>query len=243
MNIPHEYTLAGNVIIGLHGKKRRLPDRQLPTLYGARAKAVCVVKAPGKATSPGYQHIAEPVFGNPKDDEPDVYAEGVRLSRPGQAAVINTADCPTLVLYEAMTGTVIVTHAGRAALTPTNQLGEPVCNIVTIAHELLLSSKPISKPVVHAYVTGAICGSCFKHDTTEAGSLIAPFDVFGSGVFIDRKRGMIDLTSVIKKQLLGLGVSPTKIHFDGICTYEMNWLASYRRDRGDERNAVVVTIL
>jgi hypothetical protein len=45
-----------------------------------------------------------------------VEADGVVLREPGQAFAVSSADCPTFVLWDSITSTVVATHAGRDSL-------------------------------------------------------------------------------------------------------------------------------
>lgn len=241
---PHIHSLASSVTIALYGPKRQAHDRLLALIHGARGDSICLIKAPGSAELPGYQTITEPRFTSLYNTEPDVFAEGVILSRSGSAAIIRPADCSTLIGVtidkETKQKRMVVTHAGRAAMTPTNTPGEPIKNIVTIAHEALVEG--FEQPEVHIYIVGSICGNCFEHNGPNDEPIVGPFDQFGSHAFVDRSRGALDLVSIIKSQLIDLGVSEANIKHDGICTYETPYLASYRRDRSEARNAVVAVL-
>lgn len=228
--------------IFLSGPSKQIEDLRLMACWqGADAKKICVIKAPSNPTGIGYQFITDkPVYGISKNPvTPDVFAEGVMLTENGSAAIIRTADCPTLVLFESTSGRLLMTHAGRAAMTPTNPTGEPVSNIVTKAYSLLTKDRP--SPHVLAYITGSICPDCFPHEDETGQRLIAPFNQFPGSVAIkDTQRGSLDLPTLITCQLIRLGVSANAIWHDGVCTYETPGLASFRRDKTDARNAVFV---
>ncbi len=234
------HSLDGEVTIALYGPDHPKQLRQLVVRHGAKPDSVCFIKAPSTPRHPGYQLITKPTFGQLTSNEPDVYAEGVILTQPGSGAIIRTADCPTLILHEQIKRRVVVTHAGRAALTPQNKLGEEICNIVTKAHQILTEGS--RQNIVSAYITGSICANCFRHDTAEARKLIKPFEQFGKCAFRDEKKGTLDLVAIIEKQLLDLGVHPFLIDHSSLCTHESSWLASYRRDRSEARNAIVVVL-
>jgi len=228
--------------ITLIGPDNQIPDlRKMARVQGAAAEKICIIKPPSDKTGEGYQTIApKAVYGTSNDPTVrDVYAEGVILTENDSAAVIRTADCPTLVLFEKTTERLLVTHAGRAAMTPTNHLGEPIQNIVTKAHALLTSDCP--NPHLLAYVTGSICPDCFPHADQAGQKLIEPFNQFDTSPITDKQRGSLDLPRLIALQLIELGVSPTTIWHDRICTYETTSLASFRRDRNEIRNVVIVT--
>lgn len=236
---PHIHSLAGAVTIALYGQDRLLDYRLLALEHGALGARVCLIKAPSDVSGLGFQTITEPVFGPPADRDPDVYAEGVILTGRRTAAVLPTADCPVLVLYESTQKRLLMTHAGRPAMTP--EPGEKIKNIVTIAYDKIV--KNCIHPDVHAYITGAICGYCFIHNQLDAEELIKPFDKFGEIAFTDRSRGALDLVAVITYQLMQMGVPSENIQNDGLCTFESDWLISYRQDRGVKRNAVVAVLI
>lgn len=235
------FSFANKVRVVLIGPDQNRLEHvpELATLYGADPDKICLVKAPSNQEGEGYQVIVPASYGKmARVREPDVYAEGVILTEEKSGAVIRTADCPTLVLFEMQSGRVVVTHAGRAALTPSNQPGQPINNIVTTAYDLVAGTE--ANPYVLAYITGSICPHCFPHEG-EAGKVFTePFAPFGEVAFADRARGELDLPSLISYQLTALGVRQSRIWLDNICTYETPGLASYRRDRSDARNAVIV---
>ena len=214
-----------------------VPD--LAIQYGANLDKICIVKAPSNQEGRGYQTIIPASYGkNIHRRKPDVYAEGVILTEPGSAAIIHVADCPVLVLFELQSGRVVVTHAGRPAMTPSNLPHEPITNIVTKAYNFLVGKHRC--PYVLAYITGSICPYCFPHEREAGTALIASFKQFGDVAFANKERGELDLLSLITHQLISCGVRPNRISSNKTCTYETPWLASYRRDRTNDRNAVVV---
>jgi len=235
----HVHSLNNAATIALYGPVR-LPLHDLAINNGADSDKICIVKAARNEKSIGYQNITTPKYGRPNQTKFDVYSEGVILTEKKSAAIIRPADCPTLVLYEHMQRSVVMTHAGRSAMTPTNSPGEPLRNIVTIAYDAVTNN--YSKPHVIAYITGAICGHCFEHNGPEDERLVAPFDQFGPHAFTNRAKGALDLVSVITQQLIQLGVLAKNIQHDGLCTHKSDWLASYRRDRSEARNAIVTVL-
>lgn len=226
-------------VVALYGKNQTYLNRSLALLHGAKKDFVCLIKAPSNASQQGFQTITTPKFGNPNDPQPDVFAEGVVLTQSGSAAVITTADCPTLVMYEQKSGQLLITHAGRPTMTPSNPSSEPIKNIVTIAHDAITGK--YKNPNIHAYITGGICGYCFTHNQPGAEKFVKPFDQFGEIAFTNRELGALDLVAIIKHQLIQLGVAPLNIEHDGLCTKGTDWLTSYRQDK-IARNAVVAVL-
>lgn len=233
------HSLNDLATIALYGPTR-LPLHDLAIKHGADSDKICIIKAPGDSSKIGYQNVAQPKFGIPNQTKFDVYSEGVILTEKRSAAIIRPADCPTLVLYELVQGRGVITHAGRSAMTPTNSVGKPLRNIVTIAYDAVTDNHP--DPYVFAYITGSICGHCFIHDNPGAEKLVKPFDQFGSHAFTNRSTGALNLVEIAKQQLLQLGVLDENIKHDGLCTYESDWLGSYRRNQNEVRNAVVVVL-
>ncbi len=215
--------------------------RNLARRYGAKSDHICVVKCASSSTDKGFQKIVPAKFGDYNSSKPDIYADGVILTEPGTGAVLGTADCPTLILYDLLSHRIVIVHVGRAALTPINQPGHPIKNIITIALKKLIGDGPVT--FVRAHVTGAICGECFVHEGEGAQRYIEPFLQFGEDVaFRNKERGQLDLPRIIRYQLTGLGVIPAFITSEPVCTHESNWLASYRRNHTKERNRIAAVL-
>ena len=235
-------TLDGSVTVGIYGPKRN-PARTIATQLGANQAKVCLVKPAGDATEPGFLSIVNSTFGDAKSEDFDVYADGVVLTESGSAAVLFTADCPTVILLGRFKNgqiAIVAVHAGRAAMAPVTLRDGNPSNIITWAYKKLVKGLEVED--VQAYITGAICGHCFKHDKPEARGLVEPFKQFGEHAILDDKQGTLDLVKIIKEQLLQFGLTEANIKHDGVCTLETDWLASYRRDRRKERNAIVVVL-
>jgi copper oxidase (laccase) domain-containing protein len=230
------------VRVSLWGPDQIQPESpyHLAFYEGANEGKICLVKAPSTENDRGFGEIVDAMYGSEDNAQgPDVFAEGVVLTEEESAAIIRTADCATLVLFEVTSGRVVVTHAGRAALTPRDSSYGQTRNIVNTAYERVVER--INYPYVSAYITGAICPHCFKHEGEDGARLIKPFmETFGAVAFADQDRGELDLAGIITHQLTQFGVPLKRITHDKICTHETPWLASYRRDRSNARNAVVV---
>lgn len=205
--------------------------------HGADPSRICVVKAASGKNNIGFQHISEePKFGH-RHNKFDIYSEGVILTEPGSASVISTADCLVGVFHNPVQKWVLPVHAGRPAMTPINEPGEPIRNIINIAYEMIIGDDSPSD--IEVYFTGSICGHCFVHDNEEAEKLVEPFDQFGPHAFTNRKLGALNLVEIAKQQLIQLGVLEKNIKHDDLCTMETPWLASYRQGRSEARNAIV----
>ncbi|MCB9810556.1 MAG: polyphenol oxidase family protein [Candidatus Nomurabacteria bacterium] len=228
------FKMCRHFTTALYGKKVDLDPKVLATNLGASSNHVCLVDC---SKNPDVQIAVRPVFNSGRKH--DVRAEGVLLTEPGSAAVIKTADCPTLILYDKLNRKGIINHAGRPALTPRNIANGRFSNIVTITHQILTENSP--KTQLIAYITGSICGDCFLHDNENGRRLAEPFiNVFGDEVMTE-KHGL-DLPLVIKKQLMRLGVKKENITHDEICTFENESLYSYRNKDGLSRNTVIFVL-
>lgn len=221
------------------GKQPRLSVDSLTAINtavgaGASPQKICVLHVPSGATGDGYQLLKVADYYEP------VAAEGTALTEKGAAVIMQTADCPTVILTDTQTGKVVVTHAGRAALTPKCKERSPNCDFTVIenAYAFLGAKDPTKVTVL---VIGDICGECFKHDYESAQHLVAPFLPLGKEVFADIETGSLSLFSVIKKRLMFIGVAESTIHHYQDCTFEKNRYASHRRDEDvNERNHIVV---
>ena len=216
----HQGRLGGNPIAALHAA----------TELGANPHAICILHTASGSADPGFKLIKRPDYKNP------VEAEGVFLEERYSAAIMQTTDCPTIILTNNESGKMVVTHAGRPALTPKGHCVN--CTIVETALSHI-GTRDFSK--VSAYVVGDICGKCFKHDHASARPLVAPFLPLGEDVFFELESGSLSLFAVIKHRLTHAGVPETQIGHYGDCTFEKSWYASHRRDNNrNDRNHIIV---
>lgn len=166
-------------------------------------------------------------------------ADGILLTEPGSAGVIQTGDCAVIALYHRKTEDVVLTHAGRNALSDINRCVS--CSVVTEAVRRLLTTGGEVVDIV-ALVTGNICGPCFVHADEGAEDFITPFRKYPADarVFANEKTGALDLYQVIKHQLMFEGVPETNIRHEGSCTLETDVLASYRGGDALIRNTFIL---
>ncbi len=217
------------------GHQKRLGENPIPALHaatelGANPQAICILHTASNGDDPGFQLIKRPNYQSP------VEAEGVFLEDRYCAAIMQTADCPTIILTNNKTGKIVVTHAGRPALAPKDHCGD--CTIVETALSQV-GTRDFSK--VSACVVGDICGKCFKHDHASARSLVTPFLPLGERVFTDMESGALSLFAVIKHRLIHAGVPEMNIEHYGECTFEKRQYASHRRDNNrNDRNHIIV---
>lgn len=218
------------------GHQQRLATNSISAIgaaveMGANPHKICILHVPSGPQDPGFKLIQVAEYKYP------VTAEGVILMDPYSAAILQTADCPTIILIDDRTGKMVITHAGRAALTPT----KPECGDCTIVTTALVQLGAADLKKVRAHVIGDICGKCFLHDTDTGRPLVEPFRKLGEKVFQDWDRGGVSLFAVIKHRLMHAGVLSKHITHSADCTYEKSQYASHRRDKNrDDRNHVIV---
>lgn len=233
VNPDHSYSLGPNQV-AIYGQQVRLKEN--PTVsyeqaleLGAHRGRVAQLIVAADATVRGHKLIVRDVYNEPS------MADGVLISQPNAAGIIQTADCAALVLYDGTSGRTVLAHAGRPALSPSGHCAS--CTVVNNALHALVGNGP--KDQVSALVTGNICGSCFRHDHESARPLIAPFLRYPDVVFADRERGGLDLYQVIRHELVHHGVPVENIRHESVCTLEHDHLSSHRR--GDKtRNTIIV---
>lgn len=198
---------------------------------GAQPESIAQIVTASNNQDPGHKNIVQDVFGKKS------HADGVLLGTAGAAGIIQTADCPALILYDIDSHTVVLAHAGRPALSPTGHCAS--CTVVVNALHALIGHDGDPTRVI-ALVVGNICGRCFKHDHESAQHLIEPFLKLPEQVFADRSVGALDLYEVIKHQLIFHEVPAENIRHEGPCTLETPGLSSYRKDKTLLRNTIIV---
>ena len=211
-------------------------SRDLAVNNGANSKKVCLVDC---SKNPSTQISINPVFNS--GQKFDVKAEGVLLTEKGSAAILRTADCPSLVLYNRVSHKEVITHAGRPALTPKRGEEGKLENIVTYAYEAITNTSKDSD--ITACITGSICGKCFLHDDENGKKLALPFITHFGNEIMTKNQGL-DLPLVIMNQLSKLGIDKDKIYHDGLCTYTNDDLHSYRRGKEskEDRNTIILIL-
>ncbi|PIW96649.1 hypothetical protein COZ82_03890 [Candidatus Kaiserbacteria bacterium CG_4_8_14_3_um_filter_38_9] len=197
-----------------------------------RSTKVGLIIAPSTSAGEGFGRIRKNGIGGSV-----IRAEGILLNSAGMAGIIQTADCPVIVIRNPKNGKVMMTHAGRAALTPGRMPNGTPHNIVSKVYQMVLGD---SNPAyLQTHITACICGKCFVHDFHGSEEYIKSFDKFGPTVFTNRARGELDMKAVIVKQLTGFGVMRENITWDSKCTKETSGLSSLRKG-SSSRNTIVV---
>ena len=220
------------------GHQERLNTNPVPAIQAAlgllaNGEKICQMYVASCSSDPGYGLIAAPDYYQPLE------ADGVVLTERDSAVIMQTADCPTVILTNKKSGRKVVVHAGRAALTP-HSVGDRENTTIIETALTALNARDLSEVVV--LVVGDICGYCFKHDAPEARHLIEPFLMFGDEVFFDRDHFGLSLFMVIEIRLIAAGVPRGNITHANECTYEKGRYASHRRDgdRNDRNHVIVV---
>jgi copper oxidase (laccase) domain-containing protein len=224
-------TALGNVHI--IGEQERIIDNPQTSfdkaiLYGANNGRIAQLIVAGDHTMDGHKRVYPARFDSPK------FWDGAVISEANSAVIIQTADCPSLILTNKKTGRAALAHAGRPALTGP-------CNVVGNAVHAVLGGYDDAEDI-EALVVGSICGSCFKHDYEEAKPLIEYFLKLPPYVFTDRETGALDLFQVVRHDLIHHGVSDKNIRYEGPCTFETPGLSSYRRDKTSLRNTIIMVL-
>jgi copper oxidase (laccase) domain-containing protein len=221
---PHTVALFGHQPSILDNKERSI--NQAISLSALPDQIAQVIVA-STASEHHHKEVIEASYGK------ITYADGVILRQPSTAAIIQTADCPAVVLYNEKNGAVGLIHAGRPAVTPTIEKSS------VIEYALAALCDDQNRDYIHTLVLGNICGDCFVHDYPNAQHLVEPFDVYPKEVFKDRSKGALDLHQVIVHQLTEEGVKEDTIRHEGDCTLEHDHLSSHRR--GDNtRNTIIL---
>jgi len=206
---------------GNRGKTLRRKYQAVNAL-GAQPTKICQVIVPSDDSSNGHKTIGAANYESP------VYGEGIVLTDVSSGGFMQTRDCPTLFLSNEKTGRVLMSHAGKYAVRPPVDCSGCSGNIVSTAFKAV--APDYDGGLVHAWVVGGICPTCFKHDDERGQAFIKPFlDTFGTEVFTgDVNMGQLDLNTLIKLQLQGFGVAASNIRIDTTCPREHVGCASYR---------------
>ena len=229
------YYTTGLGLVHIIGDQPRIADNLQPSYeqalsLGAHRGKIAQLIVASDHTKPGHKGVYPAKYNDL------CFWDGavISISDEKAAIVIQTADCPALILTDKTTGKMALVHAGRPALTG-------VCNVVGNAVHAILGGYEGAENI-EALVVGSICGHCFKHDQEEAQPLIEYFLKLPepNQVFADRTAGALDLYQAIRRDLKFHGVLEENIRHEGPCTRETSGLASYRRDRTTLRNTIIL---
>lgn len=196
--------------------------------FGADRGKIAQLIVASDAAKAGHKSVYPARYKEP------LFWDGAVTSTPRSAIIMQTADCPVVILTNKTSGDVALVHAGRPALNGP-------CNVLNNALHAVLGGYTGAENV-EALVVGNICGQCFKHDQEEAKPLIEYFLKLPENVFADRATGALDLYRVIHHDLAHHGVPTGNINQAGPCTFETKGLSSYRRDKTPLRNTVILVL-
>ena len=230
----------GPLYVSLFGHQKRMIEDEgriastLTVALGASVSKICRVIVASDQNQEGFQ------LTKVADYTDFVRADGVVLTEPGSAALLQTADCASGILYCPRTNRAVLFHGGRPALTPFCRQESGTCDWTVVETALQAVTKGGAKDDVVALVIGNICGQCFKHEHESAHHLAEPFLHLGEKVFADVENKALDLYKVIKHRLMHAGVREENISHTGPCTFETPVLSSHRRGDTDRNTTVVV---
>ncbi|MEI7689003.1 MAG: laccase domain-containing protein [Candidatus Nomurabacteria bacterium] len=171
----------------------------------------------------------------------------------GSAALILTADCPTIVYHEIKNDVLIVAHAGLGSVV---DLPYITTAIPSRSHEGVVDGIMLQTKNSEDYEIFISCGVGYKsfiYDPNhpvygKKNKKILKYLIGAYGeqtVPLGYEHGGISIKDVIKQQFLEYGLDPNKIHFDEIDTYNDSRFWSHSRYFKQElgycgRNGVLV---
>ncbi len=154
-----------------------------------------------------------------------IAADGAWTDRPGQVAVVLTADCLPVLLADEAGSVAAAVHAGWRGLA---------AGIL----ERAVSTLPVPGDALHAWIGPAICGACYQVGADVRDAFLAD-DPAAAGAFRpDASRWRADLKSIAAARMARKGV---RVHDAGRCTCcEPDTFYSHRRDATTGRMASVI---
>ncbi|MEA3249052.1 MAG: laccase domain-containing protein [Patescibacteria group bacterium] len=193
-----------------------------------------------------------------------VEADGVVLRKPGQAFAVSSADCPTFVLRDPITSTVVAAHAGRDSLIDPLEIRGPREDWIRLrpsSVQQAINEMPI--PDLHgglarlkAFIACGIGPTHFRHpyggdDSDDYNTALIKWAWrwnYGNDYLWgnDPYEGCLNLVDIIRMQCRDKGVPTENIGSDGVDTYHdrypngrYTW-HSHRREGDGTRNLVLV---
>ncbi len=160
---------------------------------------------------------------------------GVVVVNRGHPAtvVMQTRDCPVIVLLNDRSGDYAVVHGMRDLLAP-DERGQ---NMVSAALDAVVPQVH-ERPLVYLYATAGISAAAFPNYPEKA----APFlKHYGKSVFGDVAKGELDLFLVARETVQRLGVPADHCLRDTLCTVKTPWLGSLRGNK-PRPNSVFVSL-
>lgn len=170
-----------------------------------------------------------------------IYADALELDNRGQAFVISSADCLTIIIRDKTSGMVVVGHGGRKSLIDEKMLewGVPSRKYESVIQGMLSKFNRNDREKLQAYLCFGIAPHNFAHPWNhrrfgEKNKTMVNYiiDKWGSGcVAGEPEIGCIDLKAVATAQLRKEGLLQNSITYDGVNTFSREW-HSQRRDAG-----------
>lgn len=160
-----------------------------------------------------------------------VKADAVIL-KEGEAGFINSGGCPTMVVLDKSSGTLVVSHAGRESLYDKGfvdgESATPNRPAESVVFSIFDALKPSRMSQIFVFITCGIAGKNFRHPLTHPqhgkrnARLISHLRERNGDSFLAEPAdlGMISLRGLIVKQCVKMGVPRTHITCDNIDTYE-----------------------
>ncbi len=147
--------------------------------------------------------------------------------------VMQTRDCPVIVLLNDKSGDYAVVHGMRDLLAP-DERGQ---NMVSTALDAV-APHVNERPSVYLYATAGVSAAAFPNYPEKA----APFlKHYGEPVFGDVAKGELDLFLVARETVQRLGVPADHCLRDTLCTVTTPWLGSLRGNK-PRPNSVFVSL-
>ncbi len=149
--------------------------------------------------------------------------DGLLTNDPEIFLTISVADCIPLALFDSVTGSIGLVHAGWRGLD-----GKIIKNAV----DLMIKNFSVKPENLQAEIGPHICQ---KHYEVKGG-VAARFFEYPDAVRHTKGKMFLDLAKVAEDQLENCGIPPKNIKVEKHCTYEDPSLPSYRR--GDMKKRV-----
>lgn len=149
--------------------------------------------------------------------------DGLLTNDPQISLTISVADCIPLALFDPITASIGLIHAGWRGLDG---------KIIENAINLMIKGFSVKPQNLQVEVGPHICQRHYEIKDDVA----ARFSKSSNAIKKTEEKIFLDLAEVAKEQLEDCGVSPKNIKIDKHCTYEDLSLPSYRR--GDMKKRV-----
>ncbi|NVN96806.1 laccase domain-containing protein [Candidatus Nomurabacteria bacterium] len=187
------------------------------------------------------------IISDPNDFKDEFHTHGMKIMTgcntdgleipSGSAALIYTADCPTIIYHEIENDILIVAHAGLASVVdiPYITTGEPSRSHEGVVDEIMLQTR--STEDYEIFVLCGISHESFIYDPHhpiygEKNQKILQYLIKEYGqdsVPLGFEHGGISISGIIKQQFLDYGLNAEKIHSDKINTYTNCYFWSHSR--------------